>query len=71
MALDTNKFSEIVKFFDDIGLPKYSQVFIDNGIEDVETLVELQEEHLEMMKIPLGHKLKIMKRIRELKPVEE
>jgi len=37
----------------------------------LETLVELQEDHLEMLKIPLGHKLKIMKRIKELRPVEE
>ena len=52
-------------------MPKYASVFVENGIEDYETLIELQEEHLEMLKIPLGHKLKIMKKIKELRPAEE
>ena len=46
---------------------KYKDAFIDNGIEDLETILELDEKHLELMSIPLGHKLKIMKRIKEMR----
>lgn len=38
-----------------------------NGIEDMETILELQEEHIEKMGIPLGHKLKMVKKIKELR----
>jgi len=30
-----------VGFFEELGLPKYSSVFVENGIEDKETLLEL------------------------------
>lgn len=40
---------------------------IDNGVEDLETILELDEKHLEMMSIPLGHKLKILKRIKDVR----
>ena len=38
-----------------------------NGIEDIETILELQEEHIEKMGIPLGHKLKLVKKIKEMR----
>ena len=40
---------------------------VDNGVEDMETILELQDQHVEQMGIPLGHKLKIVKRIKELR----
>lgn len=40
---------------------------VDNGIEDLETILELQDEHVEQIGVPLGHKLKIMKRIKEIR----
>jgi hypothetical protein len=46
-------------------LEKYHDKFIDNGVEDLETILELDEKHLEQMGVPLGHKLKIMKRIKD------
>jgi len=48
-------------------LPKYVESFVENGIEDLEIILELDEKHLEQMSIPLGHKLKIMKRIKDLR----
>jgi len=48
-------------------LAKYKENFIDNGVEDLETILELNEQHLEQMSVPLGHKLKIMKRIKDLR----
>ena len=38
-----------------------------NGVDDLETILELQEEHIEKMGVPLGHKLKIVKKIKDLK----
>ena len=40
---------------------------IDNGIEDLETIMELQDDHVSQMGIPLGHKLKIIKKIKDLR----
>jgi hypothetical protein len=48
-------------------LDKYQDKFVENGVEDLETILELNEEHIELMAIPLGHKLKIMKRIKDMR----
>ena len=40
---------------------------VDNGIEELETILELQDKHVEQIGIPLGHKLKIMKRIKDIR----
>ena len=49
------------------GLPKYREIFLDNGVEDLETILELDDKHLEQMGVPMGHKLKLMKRIKEIR----
>jgi SAM domain (Sterile alpha motif) len=49
------------------GLPKYREIFLDNGVEDLETILELDEKHLEQMGVPMGHKLKLVKRIKEIR----
>jgi hypothetical protein len=41
--------------------------FTENGIEDIETILELNDQHLDAMEIPLGYKLKILKRIKSLR----
>jgi hypothetical protein len=46
---------------------RYREVFLDNGVEDLETILELDDKHLEQMSIPMGHKLKILKRIKEIR----
>lgn len=48
-------------------LQKYKDSFIQNGVEDLEIILELDEKHLEQMGIPLGHKLKIMKKIKDIR----
>ena len=50
-----------------IALEKYKDRFIENGIEDEETILELNDEHLDALTVPLGHKLKILKRIKNLR----
>ena len=46
---------------------KYKERFIENGIEDLETILELNDEHLDAITVPLGHKLKILKRIKMIR----
>ena len=36
-------------------------------MEDLETILELEDSHIEQMGVPLGHKLKIMKRIKDIR----
>jgi hypothetical protein len=55
------------EFLSSIRLEKYFEKMVDNGIEDLETILELQDEHVEQIGVPLGHKLKIMKRIKEIR----
>lgn len=50
-----------------IKLDKYLAKFIEHGVEDQETILELKEEHLEQMGVPLGHKLKIIKKIKDVR----
>ena len=63
---DDSEFPEVVKFLTSIKLMKYKTVFIENGFEDLDTILELNEEYLETLGIPLGHKLKIVKRIKQI-----
>lgn len=64
---ETSESKEFNEFLEPIKMERYWEVFVENGIDDVETLVECKDEHLEKMNIPLGHRLKIMKRIKEFK----
>jgi hypothetical protein len=57
----------VAEFLKDIKLDKYKEKFIENGVEDLETILELKDEHIEQMGIPLGHKLKIIKKIKDLR----
>jgi len=40
---------------------------LDNGVEDLETILEMDDKHLELLSVPLGHKLKMLKRIKEIR----
>ncbi|OMJ92917.1 hypothetical protein SteCoe_4259 [Stentor coeruleus] len=64
---NSSKQTQVFDFLCNCGMEKYYNFFIDNGIEDLETLLELTEPHLTSMNIPLGHRLKIMKKIKDLK----
>lgn len=54
-------------FLESIKLDKYFEKLVDNGVEDLETILELQDSHVEQMGIPLGHKLKMMKKIKDMR----
>lgn len=63
----SDDFPEVVEFLVSINLQKYKDRFIENGIEDMETVLELNDSHLDAIGIPLGYKLKIIKRIKTLR----
>jgi len=60
-------YPEVEKFLESINLVKYHELFVTNGFEDLESILELQDDHFQTMGIPLGHKLKMLKRIREIR----
>ena len=60
-------FPEVDAFLGSINLQKYKERFIENGIEDEETILELNDSHLDAIGIPLGYKLKIIKRIKMIR----
>jgi len=64
---DVSENPEVMEFLNSVKLTKYADTFVENGFEDLETILELNEEYLETIGIPLGHKLKIMKRIKQIK----
>lgn len=39
--------AEVKEFLSAIKLEKYEQKLIDNGVEDLETILELRDEHIE------------------------
>lgn len=63
---ENQKINEVDEFLKKIGLERYSDLMKENGIDDLEILTELKESHLEEMGIVLGHRLKILKKIREI-----
>lgn len=58
---------EVLEFLSSINLQKYLGKFTHLGITDLETVLELQDFHLDAMEIPLGFKLKILKRIKNVR----
>ena len=55
-------FPEVYSFLKSISLEnKYYDLFVENGIEDIETVLELNDAHLDGLGVPLGYKLKILK----------
>ena len=59
--------NDIKDFLESIKLGKYYEKLLMNGIDDIETMLELEESHIEKMGIPLGHKLKMVKKIKEMR----
>lgn len=46
MKLQSEENTEVAGFLSSIGLQKYIDKFIDNGVEDMETILELQDQHI-------------------------
>ena len=61
--------SDLATWLQAQGLGQYAEVFTDNAI-DTEALVELTDEHLKELGLPLGHRVKLLKAIRALREPE-
>ena len=64
---DKPQYPEVTDFLKSIQLEKYVKSFITNGIEDLETILELNDTYLDQMQIPMGYKLKILKKIKTIR----
>jgi len=53
---------DIAAWLGGLGLSQYEPVFRENGI-DAEVLVELTDQHLQQLGLPLGPRLKLLKAI--------
>lgn len=42
----SDEFAEVREFLDSVKLEKYFDRMIENGIEDMETILELKDEHV-------------------------
>ena len=62
---------QIDDFLKKINLEKYKAAFYNSGIEDLETLLEMEEKHFDEMNIPTGHKLIMLREIKKLKGKED
>jgi len=54
-------------FLESCGLEKHYETLVANGVEEMEIMLELTEEHLANLGLPLGHRIKLLKRIRDAK----
>jgi len=66
-ASSGSEYPEVDDFLASVNLIKYKDRFIENGIEDEETILELNDAHLDAVGIPLGYKLKILKKIKMIR----
>ena len=57
---------DIAAWLHGLGLEQHEQAFRDNAI-DFEVLPELTDEHLKELGMPLGHRLKLLKAIADLR----
>ena len=57
---------ELVSFLDNLGLSQYIGTFADNDIDGA-ALLELEEIHLKELGLSLGHRVRLMKAIAELR----
>ena len=55
--------NDVYEWLNDIGLSRYHDLFIQNGIEDVQTILTLTKDDLDRIGVKLGHRNKIMGKI--------
>eukprot|EP00441_Pelagodinium_beii_P033143 CAMPEP_0197640684 /NCGR_PEP_ID=MMETSP1338-20131121/14888_1 /TAXON_ID=43686 ORGANISM="Pelagodinium beii, Strain RCC1491" /NCGR_SAMPLE_ID=MMETSP1338 /ASSEMBLY_ACC=CAM_ASM_000754 /LENGTH=364 /DNA_ID=CAMNT_0043213555 /DNA_START=88 /DNA_END=1182 /DNA_ORIENTATION=- len=53
-------------FLNNAGLGRYAETLIGNGFDDMETLLDIEEEHMRQLGMPPGHIVKLKKRLRQM-----
>lgn len=66
----SEKLKEVEVFLSAASLERYFKMFEEHGFDCMETVKCMTEEHLKGMGIPVGHCLKLQKRIQELNAAE-
>jgi class 3 adenylate cyclase len=56
---------QIAEWLKDLGMPEYAEHFAENKI-DISVLPDLTEQHLKDLGVALGHRLKMLRAIRDL-----
>ena len=49
---------------DKLGLAKYAKIIIDEGFDDLDTFKEIEDYQLKELGVKMGHRTKILKRIK-------
>ena len=55
-------------FLQEMNLPQYREKLQEYGYTDLNSLQKIETKDLVEMKIPAGHQIKFMKRIKNIKP---
>jgi len=55
----------VAMFLQDAGLAKYAAPLISSGFDDMDTLLDIENEHMREIGIPPGHIVKLKKKLRE------
>jgi len=63
--------NEVTIFLRQIGLEQYGPILIRNGFDDMETLVMLEEDLMKDMGLPIGHILKLKKKIKDVSTLDD
>jgi len=58
--------SPVTAFLRESGLFQYAEIFLQSGFDDLDTLMDIEEEHMKEMGMPPGHVVKLKKCIRKL-----
>lgn len=45
--MQSQQYQDVDEFLHGIGLEKYKETFLDNGIEELDVILDLNEKHLE------------------------
>jgi len=56
-------------FLNDVGLGQYAELLISSGFDDMETLHDIEDEHMRDLGLPPGHIVKLKKRLRSSQAV--
>ena len=64
---DNNEEDRVVTVLNEAGLGKFVDVFMENGFNELEILLEVSDEHFKAMKIPKGFQIKLNKRLDQIK----
>jgi len=61
----------VVAFLQDIGLIQYAEVLLQNGFDDMDVLMDIEDGDLKDLGFPRGHAVKLKRRLQECRAPEE